>query len=95
MSRHLASLVGEEHEATDVRIYLVDEPWGEAEWFYWCCQEDGACGKHLPSIEAAVEEATIHVTYYHREEHYGHGNRGERQAGSEQAASAEDSGDGC
>lgn len=70
MSVHVASVlkVGKAGPAGP-HVFRTEEDF-DPPAFYWCCDLDGACGTHKLSIEAAIEEAALHLTTYHREEQH-------------------------
>lgn len=69
MSEHVASVGTQDHE---VRIYQVEHrnTWGPGSLtgitYYWCCENDGACSRHVNTIEDATAGA-----FQHTEEHNG------------------------
>lgn len=70
MTLHVASTGNPDHE---VRVYQVEHPdvWTASDritavTYYWCCERDGACSGHVPTIEDAISGAHAHT-----EEHNG------------------------
>jgi hypothetical protein len=68
VSRYVATVL-HSTGTEDVRVFQVDNP-HEPDTFYWCCDDCGACSKHLPTIDDAVSSGVQHEhTKEYKESH--------------------------
>ena len=66
-TEHVASVVKRFNNDHEVKVYEVVDNGHEPPHYYWCCDADGACGRHRSSKLTSLSEAHLHLSTHTQE----------------------------